>query len=374
MDTNDVRLRRQEKKKLDFRGKTYLAPLTTVGNLPFRRICKGFGVDVTCAEMSLSHNLLTGIQNEWALMKRHASEDLFGIQVTGNHPVSFSKLCEVINQNLEVDFVDINLGCPVEAITSKGCGSALLERRSKLKEIVLGANYVLDCPLTVKIRTGVRNKTRVAHKLIPQFQSWGVAGITLHGRSTEQRYTRLADWEYIEECSQLIDRSSDNYPFFFGNGDCLSPQDYFDHLKTPTIDGVMIGRGALIKPWIFEEIKRGQLWDISASERLDMLKDYASFGLAHWGSDTQGVNQTRTFMCEWLSFLYRYVPVGLIEVLPQKINLRPERFAGRNELETLMASDNSRDWIKITELVLGKAPDSFSFIPKHRSNSYESSI
>lgn len=141
LDVKDVRLRPQEKKRIDFRGKSYLAPLTTVGNLPFRLICKQFGVDITCAEMAMSQPLLQGIQSEWALMKRHKNEDLFGVQITGNHPVSFSRLCELIDQNMDVDFVDINIGCPVDAITSRGCGSALMERKSKLREMVLLCNY-----------------------------------------------------------------------------------------------------------------------------------------------------------------------------------------------------------------------------------------
>lgn len=111
LQEKDVRLRSVEKRRLDFRGKSYLAPLTTVGNLPFRRICKNQGVDITCAEMALADNLLSGNQQEWSSMKRHESEDIFGVQITGNHPVSFAKLCDVINQKLEVDFVDINLGC-----------------------------------------------------------------------------------------------------------------------------------------------------------------------------------------------------------------------------------------------------------------------
>lgn len=217
----------------------------------------------------------------------------------------------------------------------------------------------------MKIRTGVKEKAPFAHKMIPLFQDWGVAGITLHGRSKEQRYSRSADWDYIEQCSKLIDRSTESYPFFFGNGDAFVPEEYNRILSTSsTIDGMMVGRGALIKPWIFTELKNGQLWDISANERLDILKTYANLGMNCWGSDTVGVNTTRRYMCEWLSFLHRYVPVGLIEVLPQKLNQRPERFVGRNELETLMASDRSEDWVKISEFILGKAPESFSFVPK----------
>jgi tRNA-dihydrouridine synthase 3 len=141
----------------------------------------------------------------------------------------------------------------------------------------------------------------------------------------------------------------------------------------------MVGRGALIKPWIFNEFKTGQLYDISSSgifiwltlERFDMLKNFANYGLEHWGTDTQGVNQTRRFLCEWSSFLYRYVPVGIIETLPQRLNARPDHFIGRDDLETLMSSNLSEDWVKLSEMVLGPAPESFKFVPKHKSNSYE---
>ncbi|GMF82757.1 unnamed protein product [[Candida] boidinii] len=135
----------------------------------------------------------------------------------------------------------------------------------------------------------------------------------------------------------------------------------------------MIARGALIKPWIFEEIEAKQYIDKSATERLSILEKYSKFAITHWGSDEYGVNSARRFLCEFMSFTHRYIPVGILERLPPKLNERPPQWKGRNELETLLGSNDANDWIKISEMFLGKSSDSFKFIPKHKSNSYETS-
>ncbi|RUS27969.1 hypothetical protein BC938DRAFT_482504 [Jimgerdemannia flammicorona] len=184
---------RDSKKKIDFRDKLYLAPLTTVGNLPFRRICKEFGADITCGEMAMAPNLLQGQQSEWALTRRHVSEDIFGIQVCGSKPDILTRCAEVISQTIEVDFVDVNLGCPIDL----GAGSALLDYPGKLGKILRGMRRVLDVAVTVKIRMGVKDSSPTAHKLVPKFQTW------IHGRSRQQRYTKAANWDYITEVKKL---------------------------------------------------------------------------------------------------------------------------------------------------------------------------
>lgn len=133
----------------------------------------------------------------------------------------------------------------------------------------------------------------------------------------------------------------------------------------------MLARGALIKPWLFTEIAERREWDISATERLEGIRKYAEYGLSHWGSDTQGINTTRRFLCEALSFQSRYVPIGLLERMPPKLNERPPAYRGRNELETLLSSGFVGDWIKISEMFLGSVDENFSFAPKHKSNAYE---
>ncbi|XP_023394352.1 tRNA-dihydrouridine(47) synthase [NAD(P)(+)]-like isoform X3 [Pteropus vampyrus] len=364
-DEDVVRLRPCEKRQLDINGKLYLAPLTTCGNLPFRRICKRFGADVTCGEMAVCTNLLQGQTSEWALLKRHQCEDIFGVQLEGAFPDTMTKCAELLNRTIEVDFVDINVGCPIDLVYKKGGGCALMNRSAKFQQIVRGMNQVLDVPLTVKIRMGVQERVNLAHRLLPELRDWGAALVTLHGRSREQRYTKLADWQYIEQCVAVASPMP-----LFGNGDILSYEDANRAMQTG-VAGIMIARGALLKPWLFTEIKEQRHWDISSSERLDVLRDFTRFGLEHWGSDTQGVEKTRRFLLEWLSFLCRYVPVGLLERLPQRINERPPYYLGRDYLETLMASQRAADWIRISEMLLGPVPPKFVFLPKHKANAYK---
>ncbi|NWT93068.1 DUS3L synthase, partial [Urocynchramus pylzowi] len=180
-DEDITKLRPCEKKKLEIQGKLYLAPLTTCGNLPFRRICKRFGADVTCGEMAVCTNLLQGQSSEWALLKRHHTEDIFGVQLEGAFPDTMTKCAELLNRTIDVDFVDINVGCPIDLVYKKGGGCALMTRSNKFEQIVRGMNSVLDVPLTVKIRTGVQEKVNVAHKIIPRIREWGASMVTVRG-------------------------------------------------------------------------------------------------------------------------------------------------------------------------------------------------
>ncbi|KAI1106167.1 FMN-linked oxidoreductase [Jackrogersella minutella] len=425
----DPPLKPSEKRKIYFGKETpVLAPLTTQGNLPFRRLCVELGAQVTYSEMAMGMPLVQGQKGEWALMKAHESEiapprftpkkdtivkgydnskDIkFGAQISGNQPWVVMKTTEALARflpNLRV--IDLNCGCPIDLIYKAGAGSGLLDTPSKLEKMIRGMNVVSgDVPITAKLRTGVRDDKATADKLIERLAfggfdtrdrlgAPGCAAITLHGRSRQQRYTKSANWSYIAECAALIksykdkkddltdtakepDQSTqanttDGKIYFLGNGDCYSHVDYFDHIDNSGVDTVMIARGALVKPWIFEEIEKGQYLDKSASERLEYIEKFVRYGLEAWGSDEMGLGFTRRFLLEWLSFTHRYVPIGILEHLPPSLNDRPPMYQGRNDLETLLASDNYKDWLKISEMFLGPAHPSFKFQPKHKSNSYE---
>ncbi|KAG1743735.1 uncharacterized protein EDB91DRAFT_1236703 [Suillus paluster] len=381
-DTPDVLPRLSEKRRLDWSGKLYLAPLTTVGNLPFRRLCVTLGADITCGEMGLATSFLTASASEFSLVRRHPSESIFGIQLAGNKPSTLVPTAEVLGREFGdaggIDFVDVNCGCPIDLVFKSGSGSALLDAPAKLGKIVTGMSRALgEIPVTIKLRTGVKDGRNNAHKIMLRAATeWGVGCITLHGRTRQQRYTKLADWEYIKQCVDAVrareaDKGLSPIPIF-GGGDCFSSHDYWTNVSSTGVDGVMIGRGALIKPWIFTEVKEHREWDISSRERLQLIGKvtFLLYIISHFGTDTTGVNTTRRFLCEALSFQYRYVPIGLLERLPAKINDRAPAFKGRDELETLLASPNSQDWVKISEMFLGPAPETWSFTPKHKSNAH----
>ncbi|OAF71069.1 hypothetical protein A3Q56_01168 [Intoshia linei] len=321
-DREDL-IEKENNLRKNLKTKLYLAPLTTLGNLPFRRVCIDMGAEITCSEMILATSLLRSNVSEHALLRRHESEKYFGIQLAGGFPDTMTKATQYINENCNVDFIDINCGCPIDLICNKGAGSMLMVKKKKLFSIVDCMHKVSNVPITVKIRTGIKYQANTSHLLLKQTYQRGAVAVTMHGRSKDQRYTKRSDWDYLKTCS------SDNPDqIFIGNGDIYTQQEYYQRLNDYGCENVMIGRGALIKPWIFREIKDSKDWDISASERFEILKKFTNYGLIHWGSDLRGIETCRRFLLEWLSFLYRYVPIGVLEYMPpnkQKINeVNPE--------------------------------------------------
>ncbi|KAJ1607068.1 CCCH domain-containing protein [Cryptosporidium canis] len=404
------RYERERRKHSFFKDKLILAPLTTVGNMPFRRLCLRFGADITVSEMVLSNEILSGKGSELALLKRSPEEKHFGIQLAGGNKSTIIKAGEFINEHCEFDFIDINAACPLKSLHDKGAGSILLDRAVELETMVQGLKAVTDNKLvTVKVRMSHGgspiNKSLFEKTYLESFENWpiiynnmrthkilgvlcdsGIDALTIHGRTAFQRYTKEADWSYIRYCSflnsklysrRIADRPNnclDSIPMcpsIIGCGDIICYQDYQRHMENDSVDSVMIGRGALLKPWIFTEIRESRNWDISASERLDIIKQYVNLGLEHWGTDKRGIGLTRRFLLEFLSFFHRYIPIGILEqpIHTQSFNWRAPKYIGRNDLETLLASSNSADWIKISEMFLGKVPEDFVFIPKHKANS-----
>ncbi|KAI6003161.1 hypothetical protein EDC04DRAFT_2882888 [Pisolithus marmoratus] len=321
---------------------------------PFQRLCVSLSADITCSEMGLATSFLAASHEEWSLVHCHSCESIFRVQLAGNKPSTIGVLnskttclmvptAEILGKEFTggIDSVDINCGCPIDL----------------LGKIIIGMNKVLgDIPVTVKLHTGVKDGHNMAHKLMPRLSTeWGVGCITLHGRTQQQQYTKIADWDYIQQCVEAV-------------------RVHESEEGSTGVDSVMISRGALIKLWIFTEIKEHSEWDISSREHLELIRKLAECGLSHFGMDMVGVNTARWYLCEVLYFQYHYIPIGLLECLPMQIYEHTPAFRGRDELEALLVSLNSQDWVRVSEMFLGPAPETWSFTPKHKSNAYQTCL
>ena len=420
-----------EKRRLYFGPETpVLAPLTTQGNLPFRRLCTSLGAQLTYSEMAMSLPLIQGQKSEWALLRAHSTETLppaynpspstpptsynnttdlkFSAQIAAAKPWQALKATEILTTYCpSLRSIDLNSGCPIDLIYRQGAGSALLDHPSKLSKILRGMSTLSgSTPISVKIRTGTKSEKPTALKLLSRLLHGspptaeppaGIAAITLHGRSRQQRYTKDADWAYIASCASFIasyntrsatladtvrapdPRDLANAPasptstdasspivHFIGNGDCYAHTTYYSHLSHSGLSTTMLARGALIKPWLFSEITANQYLDPPPSERLSYIERFCRYGLECWGSDERGVSTTRRFLLEWLSFACRYVPLGVLEHLPPRLQDRAPAWRGRGDLEGLLKSQDVADWVAISEMFLGRAGEGFGFVPKHK--------
>ncbi|EPY51923.1 tRNA dihydrouridine synthase Dus3 [Schizosaccharomyces cryophilus OY26] len=387
-------LRPQEKRRIDWKGRKILAPLTTVGNPPFRKLCGSLGADTFYTEMAMCYPLMQGNQPEWALVRGINTEretmpngrkGILGIQLACSKLWQGVKTAQVIAENCDgADFLDLNCGCPIDLVFRQGAGSSLLENPSRLIRNLQGIDAISGTiPTTVKLRTGNREDHPVVHKLLSRIHlETNTSAAVLHGRSRQQRYSKLANWEYVKDCASNIRKLNegiDELPegslrtqplAFIGNGDCYSWQDWYEGMDTG-VDTIMVARGAIVKPWIFEEIEARQHIDKSSTQRLEILQEYCNNGLQYWGSDAQGINTTRRFFLEFMSFFHRYTPIALYEVARPRLNQRPPLYNARDEMEGMLASTNVNDWVKLSERFLGPTPSKFNFTPKHKSNSVE---
>jgi len=142
--------------------------------------------------MAMADSISNAAAAEWALVRKHSSEDIFGVQICGNNPYVLSKCGQLLEDTTEVDFIDLNLGCPIDLVYEKGAGSGLMKRKGPLESSIRAMSNMLRIPFTVKMRMGVYTNTPCAHELVEKCRDWGVSMVTVHGRSREQRYTRLS--------------------------------------------------------------------------------------------------------------------------------------------------------------------------------------
>lgn len=279
-----------------------LAPLTKGGNLPFRRLCVDFGAKVTMSEMAYARQVVRGSRPELALLRKHASEDCFGVQIAATNAEEAVAAGKRAIEN-GAAFIDLNCGCPIHDVIKRGMGATLLQRPKALLRIVAGMKEGLDVPVTVKIRSGWKEDEINASEIAQICEEAGASMVTLHARTREQRYTKQADWSLVKKLVQ-----ERGIPIV-GNGDVLTWHELRDRQAESGCASVMLGRGALVKPWIFKEVVEGRTWLPTARERVEVYARLIAHGREHFGDDAKGRKKAMFFLPWHLSFFCRWRPM-----------------------------------------------------------------
>lgn len=257
-------------------GAVVLAPMTKGSNLPYRRLCVELGARVLVSEMVVARRLKQRRRSEFALLRRAPGEPCFGVQLAGNKPDEVA-WAAALAEARGADFVDLNLGCPIDHFTRMGLGAALGRQPTRVRRIVEAMCQAVTVPVTVKIRLGWNADHLNYLDLAKAIVDGGAAAITVHGRTREARYRSPADWAAIAEVAAAVPVP------VVGNGDVLFPHEVQEHLQASGCVALMSARGALIKPWLFREVATGSYWDITAEERLAIYRRYVVFAIEHWG-------------------------------------------------------------------------------------------
>jgi tRNA-dihydrouridine synthase 3 len=285
-------------------GAIVMAPMTKGSNLPYRRLAIELGARVLVSEMVVARRLRQRRRGELALVRRAPHEPCFGVQLAGNRPdeVAFAA---AMAEARGADFIDLNLGCPIDHFTRMGLGAALGRQPNRARRVVEAMRAAVKVPVTAKIRLGWNAEKRNYLDAAKALVDGGAQALTVHGRTREARYRHPADWDAIAEIAAAV-----QIPVV-GNGDLLYPHEIEERRRASGCAAVMIARGALIKPWIFREATTGY-WDITAEERLGIYRRYVELAKEHWGRkeslDDYGRERLRDFLRWHVGFWVRYMP------------------------------------------------------------------
>jgi tRNA-dihydrouridine synthase 3 len=282
-----------------FEGRLIMAPMTRGTDLPFRRLAGEWDAAVCFGEMAYAHKVVSGQTSEMALLRRHESERCFGVQLAGKRPEVLAEAAQIAEAR-GADFVDINLGCPIDDAIRRGFGAALLQRATRVADLVAAMKKSVSIPVTIKLRTGWSSEKPTFLKVARAACDAGVDAITLHARSRNQRYRRAADWGAVAELVDAVDVP------VIGNGDIFSWRDARERMQETGCAAVMIGRWALAKPWIFREFASSADIEHDSEARLSVLKRYVELCLETLGDDELGRRRTRRFLGFHQDFFYRY--------------------------------------------------------------------
>lgn len=224
-----------------------LAPMAGITDLPFRRICKHFGVGLMVTEMIASRAVDMGRERTERMAEIAADEHPVAIQIAGSDPVFVSEAARwAVGHG--ADFVDINMGCPVKKICKQIAGSAMLKDEKLVTRIIEAVVAAVDVPVTLKIRTGWDEKSKNVESIARIAEASGIQLLTVHGRTRAQMFHGHANWEDIGRAKAAV-----SIPVI-GNGDIIDAASAREMIRMSNCDGVMVGRAVQGNPWVLGEV------------------------------------------------------------------------------------------------------------------------
>ena len=267
-----------------------LAPMEDVTDIGFRLLCRRMGAAMVYSEFVAADALVRMVNKSLKKLEVCAEERPVAIQIYGKEAGPMADAARIVVEQAHPDVLDLNFGCPVKKIATKGAGAGMLRDVPKLLDITRAVVDAVgaEVPVTVKTRLGWDHEHKIIVELAEQLQDCGIQALTIHGRTRSQLYSDQADWSLIGEVKRNLRM---RIPII-GNGDITSAERAREAFERWGVDAVMVGRATFGRPWIFREIATGDAEALSLDWKLDILKEQVLTSVAR-SNELSGIRHIR---------------------------------------------------------------------------------